>query len=139
MNWNTIALRTIALLSLALMAVPAYAANGGGCPAFNAGMVDAAMLTADLSQIDPLEGFAEDSPMDGTIACGWVADGDGAFIVEVGNGEAQVIGLAPTPGDGETGKLRTAVFDLTPAEQHACRAQVLRSFVWQQYCKPLMQ
>ena len=44
MNWKTITVKTIALLSLALIAAPVYAEKGGGCPAFNAGMVDAAML-----------------------------------------------------------------------------------------------
>jgi len=138
---KTITLNSLVLgiLSLALISMPAYANGNGGCPAFNASMVDAAMLAADLSQVDPLFGGAEDSPKDASIMCWWAADGGGGFVVEVGNGEAQVIGLAPTPGDGETGKLRTAVFDLSQAQQHACRAQVLQSFVWKQYCKPFLQ
>ena len=128
----------VLLLPLTFIGDQAYAEDGRGCPVFNASMVDAAMLAADLSQVDPLLGGAEDSPVDASIMCWWAADGGGGFVVEVGNGEAQVIGLAPTPGDGETGKLRTAVFDLSPAQQHACRAQVLQSFVWKQYCKPML-
>ena len=84
MNRNTIILKTIALLSLALIAVPAYAADGGGCPAFNAGMVDAAMLATDYSQQNPLIGGAEDSPADASIVCYWETDADASFFVRVG-------------------------------------------------------
>jgi len=139
MNWKTITTKTFALLTLTLIAVPTYSENGGGCPAFNAGMVDAAILATDFSQTGPLNGFAVDSPNDASIVCGWVTETDSGFWVQVEDGVAQVIGNALPPGPDETGKLRIAVFDLSVAQQRACRAQVLKSFAWQQLCKPLMQ
>jgi len=141
MNVLKVFLTTVILLPLALIGGSANASDAGGCPAFNASMVDAAMLAADLSQIDPLVGAAQDSPKDGTIICYWetnVSDGlKGWFYVQVEDGVAQVIGNEPY-ATSEVATARTAVFDLSPAQQHACRAQVLKSFVWQQYCKPLL-
>ena len=153
MNWKNISIKSFAVLSFTLIAVPAYAAEGGGCPAFNAGMVDAAMLATDYSQQNQLIGGAEDSPADASIVCFWETDADASFFVRVGicegecgsgagKGEAQIIGISPddlAPGVDYSTLLRTRVFNLTPAQQRACRAQVLQSFVWKQYCKPLMQ
>ena len=153
MNWKNISIKSFAVLSFTLIAVPAYAAEGGGCPAFNAGMVDAAMLATDYSQQNPLIGGAEDSPADASIVCFWETVADASFFVRVGicegecgsgagKGEAQIIGISPddlAPGADYSTLLRTRVFNLTRAQQQACRAQVLRSFVWQQYCKPLME
>jgi len=153
MNWKNITIKSFALLLFTLIAVPAHAADGGGCPAFNAGMVDAAMLATDYSQQNPLIGGAEDSPADASIVCYWETDAEASFFVRVGicegecgsgagKGEAQIIGISPddlAPGADYSTLLRTRVFHLTRAQQHACRAQVLRSFVWQQYCKPLME
>ena len=34
--------------------------------------------------------------------------------------------------------LRTRIENLTKGEAHACRAQILASFVWSQYCEPLL-
>lgn len=153
MNWKIVAFSNVLLVSFALIVTPAYAADGGGCPAFNAGMVDAAMLATDYSQQNPLIGGAEDSPADASIVCFWETDADASFFVRVGicegecgsgagKGEAQIIGISPddlAPGADYATLLRTRVFNLTRAQQKACRAQVLRSFVWQQYCKPLME
>ena len=143
----------LALLPLTLFAAPVYASDGGGCPAFNSGMVDAAMMATDYSQQDPLIGGAQDSPAAASIVCFWETDADASFFVRVGicegecgsgagKGEAQIIGISPddlAPGVDYSTLLRTRVFNLSRAQQHACRAQVLQSFVWQQYCKPLMQ
>jgi len=130
----------VMLLPIAFIGSSANAYGAGGCPAFNASMVDAAMMATDLSQTDPLEGFAEDSPKDGTIICAWVTDATASFYVAVGveDGVAQVFGTKPGAIPWEEGQLRTAVFDLSPEQQHACRAQVLQSFVWKQYCKPML-
>jgi len=132
---------TVLLLPLTFIGNQAYAVDGRGCPAFNASMVDAAMLAADLSQVDPLVGNAWDSPMDGSIVCYWetnVSDGlKGWFYVQVEDGTAQVIGNEPY-ATSEVATARTAVFDLSLAQQHACRAQVLQSFVWKRYCKPML-
>ena len=140
------------LLILALMVLPTYAI-AGGCPAFNSSMIDAAMLASDYSQQNPLVGAAEDSPAEASIACYLQTDADGIFLLRVGicegecgagagKGEAQIIGLSPddmAPGADYSTQLRTRVFNLTRAEQQACRAQVLASFTWKQYCRPLMQ
>jgi hypothetical protein len=140
------------LLLFALIALPAYA-SGGNCPAFNSSMIDAAFLATDFSQQNPLVGSAEDSPADARIACYLETDAEAVFLLFVGicegecgagagKGEAQLIGLSPddmAPGADYSTQLRTRVFSLTRAEQHACRAQVLASFTWNQHCKPLMQ
>ena len=139
------------LLLLALIVLPAYAV-AGGCPAFNSSMIDAAFLAIDYSQQNPLVGTAEDSPADASINCYLQTDADAVFLLRVGicegecgagagKGEAQIIGLSPddmAPGADYSTQLRTRVFSLTRAEQQACRAQVLASFTWKQYCKPLM-
>ena len=144
-------IRTI--LFLVFIAVPVYATGDGNCPAFNAGMVDAAMMATDYSQQDPVVGGAGDSPADASIVCGWEAEPGSFFFVRVGiceetcgsgygKGEAELIGNSPTspgPGPDYATQLRTRVFNLTPAQQRACRAQVLQSFVWKQYCKPFLQ
>ena len=98
------------------------------------------MLATGLSQAGPPEGFAEDSPQDGTIICAWVTEEPSSFYVAVGveDGVAQVFGTKPGADPWAEGQLRTAVFDLSQQQRHACRAQVLKSFVWNQYCKPLL-
>jgi hypothetical protein len=137
--------KLVIVLALLLVSPAAFAGNGGGCPAFNAGMLDATMLVAELWQIEPPEGFAGDSPKEGTIYCQWFGDLPGAgiagmFFVRVEDGTAEVTGFGPIgPQTIRFPTLRTAVFNLSIDQQHACRAQVLKSFVWQQYCKPLME
>ena len=56
---------------------------------------------------------------------------------DVGNGEAQVIGRIDG-GNLDDTQLRTRVFGLTGAQEHACRTAVLQSFVWNQYCTQLL-
>ena len=135
--------KLIIVLALLLVFPAAFAGKGGGCPAFNAGMVDATMLIAELTA--PPEGFARDSAKEGTIYCQWFGDLPGAgipgmFFVRVRDGTADLTGFGPIWGSTIIfPTLRTAVFDLSIEQQHACRAQVLKSFVWQQYCKPLME
>jgi hypothetical protein len=99
-------------------------------------MVDAAWLAVEYSQAEPPVGGAIDDPSVPTIGCQLTNDIGNQFRVIVAGGDASVEGNAensPVPT-----LLRTAVGNLTKAEQHACRAQVLSSFVWNQYCKPVL-
>ena len=125
----------ISLLSILSLSGPAIA-GGGGCPAFTSAMVDAAWLAIEYSQPEPPVGGAIDNPSVPTIGCQLTNDVGNQFSVGVGSGVALLEGNAansPVPT-----LLRTRVDNLTKAEQHACRAQVLSSFVWNQYCKPVL-
>ena len=142
----------VLLLPLTFIGSQAYAEDGRGCPVFNASMVDAAMLATEYSQSEPVFGWAEDSPKDAYIYCLWSAEPGSIFFVRVGiceeacgsgdgKGEGHLMGKSPdgtNPSPDYHTLLRTRVFNLSPAQQHACRAQVLQSFVWKQYCKPLL-
>ena len=110
-------------------------ARGGGCPALTSAMVDAAWLAFEYSQPEPPVGGAIDDPSEPIIGCQLTSEVGEQVTVSVGDGEALLFGHgqnSPTPT-----YLRTRVFNLTRSEQHACRAQVLTSFVWSQYCKPV--
>ena len=137
------------LLLLALLVAPINA-SANGCPAFNSSMVDAAMLATEYSQPEPVEGEAMDMPSEPMIYCNFSNGDDGYFEVFIGfleeheppTNAAHLLGRHPdgfldNPSVYAT-QLRTLVLNLTEAELRACRAQVLASFTWKQYCKPLM-
>ena len=133
---------------VALVFAPTFA-SAGGCPAFNSSMVDAAMLATEYSQPEPVEGEAMDMPSEPMIYCNFSNGDDGYFEVFVGfleeheppTNAAHLLGRHPDgflddPSVYAT-QLRTLVLNLSEAEMRACRAQVLASFTWKQYCKPL--
>ena len=130
----------LGLASVALLTGPAGASPN--CPAFNAGMVDATMMVLDLSQMEPIVPFdLVDSPSEPFILCQFVdaANPPSFFRVFVGVPVGEVEGEAEVRGDrrdGTDNQLRTIAFDLSTAQLHACRAQVLQSFVWNRYCAP---
>ena len=126
----------IVLFSLSFGSGHAVARGNGGCPALTSAMVDAAWLAIDYSQPEPPFGGAVDDPSEPRIACQLTNDAGNVFIVGVADGVAGVEGRS-NQVDTPT-LLRTRVDNLTKAEAHACRAQILASFVWSQYCEPLL-
>ena len=133
------------LFSIFSLSGPVVAQGHGGCPAFSSAMVDAAFMAINYSpspHFTPAV-YAVDDPEVPQIYCSLtdpnefppkrfqVAVGEG---VEPGDeGVAHVFGRSEDPAVGTL--LRTRLADLTPAELHACRAQVRASFVWSRYCK----
>ena len=102
------------------------------------------MLATEYSQPEPVEGEAMDMPDEPMIACNFSNNDDGYFEVFVGFKAAHLLGRHPDSDEfsddpsAYATQLRTFVLNLTDAEVRACRAQVLASFTWKQYCKPLM-
>jgi hypothetical protein len=128
------------ILFIIFIAMPINAAVAASCPAFTAGMVDAAMMATDYSQPEPVTGIALDSPSEPRLFCEFLNNEPGYFLIFVGDGEATVEGNSPSLDRPEFATvMRTRVLNLSRAEQIACRKEVLKSFVWNQYCKPLME
>ena len=121
------------ILFFIFIALPVNAAIAGSCPAFNGGMLDAAMMATYYSQPEPVIGVAADSKTESYIYCEWVNGDEGEFLVSVGDGEAELYGKSYSTD------LRTRVFNLSADDLKACRKEVLDSFVWQQHCAALMQ
>ena len=105
---------------------------------FNTAMVDAAAMAILLGRnVGPPTSVIDD-PSSGTIECrlemttGSVSR---RFTVEVNDDEVFVsaISIAPTFNSILQSSDRGG---LSVGELHACRAQVLQSFVWNQYCAP---
>lgn len=122
------------LLSFAWISGAAAATN---CPAWNAGMVDAAYMAIDLSgPLDSVE--AEDDPSTGNIRCFITTDEFNTLEIDVGVGEEGTALLEGHRNGGPTLRtkagLGTTGIALTPAELHACRGEVLQSFPWTQHC-----
>lgn len=130
-NFQIVAL-FLALVSNALLGVHASADAGGGCPAFSSSMIDAAWLAVDYSQPGPPEAYFYDEASGPDLYC-WIRnDSYNIFKIFIGRGEAEVyghseFGISPT-------LLRTRLDGLSKTELRACRAKVLGSFVWQQFC-----
>ena len=131
----------IGLLSLAVFGEPASASEPRtSCPAFTAAMIDATALVMELREDVALAGKPSADPATPDIACALTLGlslGRGEFDVEVGAGVARVRATSR----GLTSEFGPIVLharrdDLTPRQEHACRAQVLQSFVWNQFCAP---
>ncbi len=126
----------LGLLSYAWVSGAAAATN---CPAFTTAMVDATYMAADVS--GPLISVnAMDESSGGLISCSLVTDGGGDFIVSVTTNDIELVGHHPD-GAGDETELRTRVLLedpelFTSAQLHACRGEVLRSFVWNLHCAP---
>ena len=137
----------LGLLSHALISGPADAQGAAGCPAFNASMVDAAMMATNISPggefLDETSNAA-DNPWEPSISCFIRTDSfTDTFSVFVGadqTEEGNVVFVEGTSVNaGDTTLLRTlSGGPITEAQLHACRAQVLQSFVWNQHCIPLL-
>ena len=130
----------LVFLSHTLISGPADAAGPASCPAFTAAMIDATALVMELREDVALAGKLSADPATPAIACALTLGlslGRGEFDVEVGAGVARVRATSR----GLTSEFGPIVLharrdDLTPRQEHACRAQVLQSFVWNQYCAP---
>ncbi len=125
----------LGLLSLALPIGSAQAAGPANCPAFNAAMVDAAALAARLPPLPPPLFGIQDDPQLPRIQCLFNTQ-NGGFGVEVN----VIPDRASAFGENVTGADVTTVSsvsdDLSKAQLHACRSQVLQSLVWNQHCAP---
>lgn len=126
----------LGLLSLALISGPADAAGSANCPAFSAAMVDAAALVSDMDVGFPTGANSVDDLFVPQIKCTFVTE-NGIFLVEVGF----IAGVATLTGfnDGfEQTFVRSEEDGLSKAEVLACRAQIIRSWVWSQHCAPFL-
>ena len=130
------------LLLISMIFVPIHAI-ARGCPAFTSSMIDGAFLATEYNQEEPVSGIAVDYPYIPGLFCEFVNQDGGYYVVFVGYHDSDVNPgnkahlYARSPRVRNT-ILRTYVYDLSEAEMHACRAQVMGSFVWKQYCRPLM-
>ena len=135
---NKLVAIALGLLSLAFFSGSAASAPGG-CPAFTSAMVDAAWVAIDYSQTTPpIAGQIYDNPTGPLITCELTNDVGNTFYVYVGTNEAELSASGINIDDEPFSQtlLRTRVFDLKPADEYACRAAVLASFVWKNYCGP---
>lgn len=114
----------------------AEAGQSRGCPVFNAAMVDAAALVVNLGR-NVTVGRVLDEPSTGTIECRiFQTFGSSTFQVEVNDEEVFVTGRSIVGGSIQTNLSSSDRGGRSLRVRHACRAQVLRSFVWREFCAP---
>ena len=125
----------LGLLSYAFFSGPA-AAGPSSCPAFSAGMVDAVALRAGLTE--PILGHsaASDNPLGPSMWCDF-ATGVGSFYISVSGGAGSLVVLRSMVLSSGV-EIEIFVDGMTTGEVHACRSQVLQSFIWNQHCAPLI-
>lgn len=146
--WSALAvvgLSAAAVVGLSLLTAPA-AAGGPNCPGFTTEMVDAAAMAFGLPP--GTMGEARDDVSAPSIYCRFQrppSAGGGVFVVDVNDAnpnEAFVLGQNRTEDEPTINfrtQLRSFAEDLTAGEGHGCRAAVLQSFVWNNYCAPALQ
>ena len=146
--WSALAvvgLSAAAVVGLSVLSAPA-AAGGPNCPAFTTEMVDAAAMAFGLPP--GTMGEARDDVRAPSIYCRFErppSAGGGLFVVDVNDGsadEAFVRGENRTEDEPTINfrtQLRSFAEGLTTGEGHGCRAVVLRSFVWNNYCASALQ
>jgi ABC-type sugar transport system substrate-binding protein len=126
----------VGLLLHTLISGPAEAE--AACPGFNAAMVDTAAMAADLlGDVVPSDSNTDDPSVPVVLCSLRVAGGE--FVVDVNfeaPDEAEVRGQNTNPLDGDRTFVRSVAEDLSQGELFACRAEVLRSHVWEQHCAP---
>ena len=115
-------------------------ANGASaCPAFTSAMVDAAAMAFKL--YPGVHVIAEDDPTIPSIFCQIDSQGVNGFRVEVNDPElyyAFVMGWGrreSSSNDFDT-QLYSEAEQLSWGQMRACRAAILKSFVWKNYCAP---
>ena len=110
------------------------APEGVACPAYNAGMIDAALLEAglDTSAGDPNVFFVTDDP--GIINCFFETASGGLFFVEAKPSNAALFGAPDQINNDEF----TTVQSLTDAQVLGCAAQIRLTLVWDRYCAPFL-
>ena len=136
-----------AMACIGLLALPFPAAAGGPphCPAFTTGMVDAAAMAFGL---DPgIVNFiveVDDDPNASSLVCDIETQfNNGRFLVVVNTSsfphEASVLGQHREEADDPlSAQLFSFAEGLSSSQEHACRAAVLKSFVWNKYCAPAL-
>jgi hypothetical protein len=142
---------SIKFLTLAILAVPlfsvsstedAFAGDGTACPVFTSEMIDAAAMAFGLSP-----GIAVQAAEDPTIpyvVCemSYLPAGN-SFVLSVNEADSHVAYVFGEHAVEDDRDYDTNLFsysdELTPAEVRACRAVVLRSFVWKNFCAPALQ
>ena len=137
------------ILALAVSTTVLYSesANAGGtanCPAFTTGMVDAAGMAFGLDHSEIASISVGDDPRIPVIFC--MIQGNQTsdrFLLEVNYSvlnQAFVQGrhfTEETPAF--TSDLWSNADDLSLPQLYACRAAILKSFVWNNYCAPELQ
>jgi hypothetical protein len=131
------------MFALTFMAGTAAEAGPSSCPVFTAAMVDAAAMVVPLADdVAIVTPTPVDDPSAPRIECRITSRSGSSFVVFVQDfsERALVFGSKFSDTLGATiTELEASVDEgLTKAELHACRAQVLQSFVWNQYCAPAM-
>jgi hypothetical protein len=119
--WSALAvvgLLAAAVVGLSVLSAPA-AAGGPNCPAFTTEMVDAAAMAFGLPP-----GAMGEARDDGSA--------DEAFVRGQNRTEDE-------PTINFRTQLRSFAEGLTAGEGHGCRAAVLQSFVWNNYCASALQ
>ncbi len=126
-----------AVLGLSFAGGPVFAAGPVGCPAFTAGMIDAALLSLRSQHVvRPITvELAIDDPSGPTARCRLNdTSSPGRFLTLISE---------PTEGaelfvfDVDTLIIiveHTTAPGLSTQELHACRSEILRSFTWNRYC-----
>ena len=145
---KTFIFRAMALGLLSTLVSIGPVAYGGSrtCPAFTAGMVDASALLMFLDPDEVVVAIVRDNPADASIACELSStETDRTFSVGVGDGlgctglEKRAFILVQEVNNGPF-VIHAVSPNCIPAGQaHACRAEVLQSFVWNQYCESGLQ
>jgi len=111
--------------------------GASACPAFTSAMVDAAAMALKLySGIGGIT--AEDDPTEPFIFCQIDEGGFNGFRVEVNDSDAFVWGWGQRESsstDFDT-QLYSEAEQLSLGQMRACRAAILKSFVWKNYCAP---
>ena len=124
----------LAVAGLGLAAWGTIDAAPVSCPAFTAGMIDAAALTMRINNSLFVDTALDDSNTP-EIVCHIGGESDATLSVEVNSGsshEPRVTGFL-IDTEGRT-TLEASASGLSVHQETACRKEVLRSFIWKQYC-----
>jgi hypothetical protein len=118
------------------------AGGHSNCPAFTAEMVDAAAMAFGLFPGVGASITVGDDPGVPAIFCNIVGSpSTNGFRLEVNSSEpyqAVVSGWHQSEGETLNAELFSLVEQLSLSQMHACRAAILKSFVWNKYCAPAL-
>lgn len=139
---KTFSRSAMACIGLAVLLSPVSAVRAADCPAFNTGMVDAAAMAFGLSSFVTTVSVSDDSATPSLSCRLEYAPSGNYFEVDVNASqpdEAHVIGQHMEEADApHSAQLFSFRENLSSAEKSACRKDVLKSFVWTNYCAPAL-